>query len=143
MRTLTIALIASLVFLFSHQLTAADDRDDREERGASQAVVTGFVACANPIASESGASLEIGGELGVVGTTGLYVFVNHTEECSALLPALAERVAQRICAVGNTDIETHGGGTEGGFNFVCTGRADAVISAVGQIAKAVTTIGQP
>ncbi len=78
----------------------------------------------------------------MVGTTGLYVFLNHTEDCSALLPAFAEQVAQRICAVGNTDIETHGGGTEGGFNFVCTGRADAVISAVGKIAKAVTTIGQ-
>ncbi len=142
MRTLTIAFIAALVFLLSQQLTAADDRDDREERGASRAVVTGFVGCANPIASESGASLEIRGELGVVGTTGPYLFVNHTEDCSALLPALAERVAQRICAVGNTDLKTHEGGTEGAFTFVCTGRADAVISAVGKIAKAVATIGQ-
>ncbi len=143
MRTLTIALIAAFVFLLSQQVTTADDRDDREERGASRAVVTGFVGCANPIASESGASLEIGGVLGVVGTTGLYVFVNHTEDCSALIPALAEQVAQRICAVGNTDIETHEGGTEGSFNFVCTGRADRVISAVGKMARAVIRLGQP
>ena len=70
------------------------------------------------------------------------MFLNHTEDCSGLLPAFAEQVAQRICAVGNTHIETHEGGTEGSFNFVCIGRADAVISAVAKIAKAVTTIGQ-
>lgn len=142
MRTLAITLVAAFVFLFAQQLTAASRGFHPGERGASQAVVTGTVGCANPIASQSGASLGINGELGVVGTTGLYVFVNHTEDCSALISAFAEQVAQRICAVGNIEVDTHEGGTEAGFNFVCTGRADVVISVVGRIAKAVTTIGQ-
>ena len=46
MRTLTIALIAAFAFLLSQQLTAADDdRHDRKDRGASQAVISGTINC--------------------------------------------------------------------------------------------------
>ena len=64
--------------------------------------------------------------------------VDLSEECSDLIPLIADQVSDRICEIGSTKnvgIEE--------FSFVCTGRADAVISAVGKMAKAVTRLGQP
>ena len=65
-------------------------------------------------------------------------FIIHARDCLDLFPALAEQVPHRICEVSNPFED----GNILVVSFVCTGRADAVISAVGKIAKAVTTIGQ-
>ena len=46
MRTLAITLVTAFVFLLGLQLTAASSGRDREERGASQAVVAGSIRCA-------------------------------------------------------------------------------------------------
>ena len=150
MRTLTITLAAGFVFLSSQQLTAADGRHDREERGASQAVVPGTIKCFGqdfPQESSIIVSLEIGWGLGVVGLppteNNLFaVFADATqvgEECSDLIPRLAEQVPHRICEIGST-LEHVGADLE--VLFVCTGRADAVISAVGKMARAVNRLGQ-
>ena len=89
------------------------------------------------------AALETVGGLGVLaipttGPTSLSVLTEHAEDCLDLIPALAEQVPHRICEVGNT----FEAGNELRVNFVCTGRADAVISAVGKMAKAVIRLGQ-
>ena len=66
------------------------------------------------------------------------IAIDVSEECSDLIPSLSEHVPDRICEIGNT--------TERGleaFGFICTGRADAVISAVGKMAKAVARLEQP
>jgi hypothetical protein len=137
MRTLAIALIAAFVFLLSQQLTTADDRRDREERGHSQAVVTGSLLC-DPVST--GAALNTFGGLGVLAipTTSFNVFIDHDEDCLDLLPALAEQVPHRICEF--SDPFENGNLLQ--VEFVCTGRADAVISAIGKMAKAVIRLGQ-
>ena len=141
MRPLTIALITVFVFLLSQQLTTADDRRDREERGHSQAVVTGSLLCDPEF---TGAALNTFGGLGVLATpttdrTSFRVFSEHAEDCLDLIPALAEQVPHHICEVGNT----FQNGNLLQADFVCTGRADAVISAIGKMAKAVIRLGQP
>ncbi len=137
MRALTIALTAALVFLLSQQLTTADDRRDREERGNSQAVVSGDLLC-EPVST--GAALNISGGLGVLAipTTSFSVFIDHDEDCLDLLPALAEQVPHRICEFS----DTFESGNLLRVEFVCTGGADAVISAIGKMAKAVIRLGQ-
>ena len=137
MRTLTIALIAAFVFLLSQQLTTADDRGDRERHGKSQAVVTGNLLC-DPVTT--GAALNTFGGLGVLAipTTSFNVFVDHEEGCLDLLPALAEQVPHRICEFS----DTFENGNLLQVEFVCTGGADAVTSAIGKMAKAVIRLGQ-
>ena len=139
MRTLTIALGTAFgtafVLLFGVQLTEASRGHDREERGASRAVLTGSIACA----SDGHAAFDIHGGLGVLAIPtpdprALNVFVEHDEDCLDLLPALAEQVPHRICEISNTFEDP--AGVEA-FGFVCTGHADRVISAVGKMAKAV------
>ena len=139
MRTLTITLVTAFVFLLAQQLVAAADGPGREKGGASQAVVTGSLVCVN----NHGAALETFGGLGVLAIpttdgTSLIVFSEHAEDCLDLLPALAEQVPHRICEVGNTFER----GDQLRIDFVCAGRADAVISAVGKMAKAVIRLGQ-
>jgi tRNA U38,U39,U40 pseudouridine synthase TruA len=56
-----------------------------------------------------------------------------------LIPALAEQFSHRICEVGNP----FEAGDQFRAGFVCAGRADRVISAIGNVAKAVTRLGQP
>ena len=135
MRTLTITLATAFVFLLAQQLTAASPGLDQEERGASQAVLIGSIACA----PDGHAVFDIGWGLGVLAIptphpNSLNVFVEHDEDCLDLLPALAEQVPHRICEIGSTIEDA--AGVEA-FGFVCTGRANAVISAVGEMAKAV------
>ncbi len=142
MRTLTIALIAALVFLLSQQLTAADDdRPDREERGNSQAVIGGSINCVDG----NFVGVNTFGGLGILATpnpTGEFrsfgFGIQHAQDCSDLMPALAELVPRRICEIGNSVEE----GNEVRVEFVCTGRVDAVISAVGKMARAVARLGQ-
>ena len=148
MRTLIITLASAFVFLLAQQLTAASRGFHPQERGASQAVIAGSIKCAtSPEVNSTG--LVIVGGLGVlaipttaptqVGGVQLPLsFTHHAEDCLDLIPALAEQVPHRICEVGNP-FES---GNILEVSFVCTGRADAVISAVGKIAKAVTAIGQ-
>ena len=66
------------------------------------------------------------------------VFINHDEDCLALLPALAEQASHRICEF--SDIFENGGLLQ--VEYVCTGGSDAVISAIGKMAKAVIRLGQ-
>ena len=135
MRTLTITLVTAFIVLLALQLTAASRGFDREEHGTSQAVVQGSIAC-----NSSEASFDVGGGLGVLAipiphpdASRFNVFVRHAEDCSDLLPAVAEQIPHQTCEIGNTaedsDVEL--------FGFVCAGRADAVISAIGAMAKAV------
>jgi len=141
MRTLTITLISALVILLTLQLAAASRGSDREEHGASQAVVAGTIGCFIFDGELNAVALTIRAGLGVIGLVNnrdVAQAVDLSEECSDLIPRLAEQVPHRICEIGNQpdrNIEA--------FNFVCTGRADAVISAVGKMAKAVTRLGQP
>ena len=144
MRTLTIALIAAFVFLLSQQLTSADDRHGREERGGSQAVVSGALKCFAQDRTVVG--IEIGAGLGILGlplrgdNPNFAVFADASQagDCSDLIPALVERVP-RICETGSALVA----GDDLEVFFVCTGRADVVIAAVGQMAKAVVRLGQP
>ncbi len=141
MRTLTITLVAAFVLLLAQQLTAASRGLDQEEHGASQAVVAGTIGCFVFDGELNAVALTTRAGLGVIGFSSdrdLAQAVDLSEECADLIPSLAERVPHRICEIGNQpdrNIEA--------FNFVCTGRADRVISAVGQMAKAVTRLGQP
>jgi hypothetical protein len=145
MRTLSITLVSAVVFLLVQQLTAAADRPHRGKVGVSQAVVAGDVACF-PDGGLNAVTLRINALLGVVGSAALFPgeglnlgrAVDLAEECSDLIPAIAEQVPHRVCEIGNNKNV----GTEA-FSFVCTGSADAVISAVGKLAKAVTRLGQP
>ena len=141
MRTLTIALIAAFVFLHAQPLTAAPPGLDPEDSGASQAIVGGTIGCfifdgeLNAVALTTRAGL---GVIGLINDRDLAQAVDLPEECSDLIARLAEQVPHRICEIGNQpdrNIEA--------FNFLCTGRAGAVISAVGKMAKAVTRLGQP
>ena len=137
MRGLTITLAIAFVFLFAHQLTAAPPGLDLEEHGASQAVIAGLIACS----TQGGeAILDTFGGLGILATlnpTGEFrsfgFGIQHAQDCSDLMPALAELVPRRICEIGSSVEE----GNEVRVEFVCTGRADRVISAVGTMAKAV------
>ena len=142
MRTLTIALAATIALLLSQQLTAADDERHDRQKGASQAVVNGSLLC-DP--ASTGAALNVSGGLGVLAipnpnpegnTFGL--FIDHDEDCSALLPALAEQARHRTCEF--SDIFENGGLLR--VEYVCTGGSDAVISAIGKMAKAMIRLGQ-
>jgi hypothetical protein len=147
MRTLAITLVTAFVFLLGLQLPAASRGRHSEERGASQAVVAGFIGCwvSAPAESNSTVLLRTGETLGVVGiSTGgdLVEAVGLSEECSDLIPRLAEQVPHRICEIGNSSQAVFDPHVEG-ITFVCVGPADAVISAVGKMAKAVIRLGQP
>ncbi len=91
-------------------------------------------------------ALRINALLGVIGSAALFPSeglspgkaFDLSGDCSDLIPLIAEKVPDRICEIGNT----RNVGIEE-FSFVCTGRADAVISAVGKMAKAVSRLGQP
>ena len=149
MRTLAITLATALVFLLGLQLTAASRGRDHEARGASQAVVPGAIKCfAQDFPQESSTivSLEIGWGLGVVGLPpiepnrfGVFADATQAGDCSDLIPALAEQVPHGICEIGST---LEQGGDDLSVFFLCTGRADAVISAVGKMARAVNRLGQ-
>ncbi len=145
MRTLTITLVTAFVLLLAQQPTAAAHGRDREKGGASQAVVAGDVGCFLD-GGLSAVNLRINALLGVIGNAALFPgeglalagAVDLSEECSDLIPRIAEQVPDRVCEIGNN----RNVGDEA-FSFVCTGRADAVISAVGKMAKAVSRLGQP
>ena len=146
MRTPTIILTTAFaVFLLAQQLTAARPGLDREESGASQAVVAGIVGCF----LEGGLSSVF---VGVDAGLGVIPYARHdhsnlgwavdlSQDCSDLIPSLAEQVPHRICEIGST-AEARDPSVEA-FSFVCTGRADRVISAIGEMAKAVLRLGQP
>jgi hypothetical protein len=143
MRTLTIILASIIVFLLAQQLTAASPGLDQENSGASQqVVVAGSIQCfpdggLNFVGFGVNAGLGVG--LEEIGSTGaLAVARDQSEECSDLITRLAEEVPDHICEIGNSphrSVEL--------FGFVCTGRADVVISAVGTMARAVIRLGQP
>jgi hypothetical protein len=142
MRTLTIILVAAFVFLLAQQLTAASPGLDQEKSGASQVVVAGSIQCfpdggLNFVGFGIGAGLGVG--LGEIGSADpLAVARDQSEECSDLIARLAEEVPDHICEIGSSPhraVEI--------FGFVCTGRADAVVSAVGTMARAVIRLGEP
>lgn len=142
MRILTIILTAAFVFLLTQQLTSADDRRGHEGRGASQAVVNGDLLC-DPVST--GAALNVDGGLGVLAipnpnpeANAFGLFIDHDEDCSALLPALAEQARHRTCEF--SDVFENGSLLR--VEYVCTGGSDAVISAIGEIAKALIRLGQ-
>ena len=145
MRTVTITLVIAFVLLLAQQLTAGPHGHDRKERGPSQAVVAGDVGCF-PDGGLNAVALRINALLGVIGSAALFPgeglslgkAFDLSEDCSDLIALIAEKVPDRICEIGNT--RNVGIGE---FSFVCTGRADAVISAVGKMANAVTRLGQP
>jgi hypothetical protein len=146
MRTLTITLVAALAFLLSQQLAAAPPGLDRQESGASQGVVAGAIKCFLqdfPQESSTIVSLEIGGGLGVVGLAPNFaVFADATQvgDCSELLPVLVDQVPHPICEIGST-LEPVGDDIIEVF-VTCSGHTDAVISAVGKMAREVTRLGQ-
>jgi hypothetical protein len=141
MRTLTVILVAAFFFLLAQQLTAASLGPDQEKSGASQVIVAGTIACwldggLSRVGFGINAGLGVG--LETINADGLAVARDLSEECSDLIPRLAEEVPDHICEIGSTPhnaVEL--------FGFVCTGRADAVISAVGTMARAVIRLGQP
>jgi hypothetical protein len=141
MRTLTTALVTAFALLFSQQIAAASG--DQEERGNSQVAVRGTVACfpdgsGNSVGLRIGAGLGVGLEVITAPDGFLAIAIDRSEECSDLVSGLAGQVPDRTCEIG--------GPTERGienFSYICTGRADAVISAIGEMAKAVSRLGQP
>ena len=151
MHTLTITLVAAFVFLLAQQLTAAADGPDQGKGGASQAVVSGTIKCFPqdfPQESSTIVGLEIGGGLGITGLPlrgdnpnfAAFADVSQVGDCSDLIPALADQVPHPICEIGSTLEVVAGESLE--ILFVCNGRADAVISAVGEMARAVNRLGQ-
>ena len=143
MRTLAITLVAAFLFLLAQQLTAAESGLDREERGASQAVVAGLIECFLDRESNR-VFLQIEAGLGPISSTidrNLAGAVDLSQECSYLIPRLAEQVPHPICEIGNTP-EARDPSVEA-FRFVCTGRPYAIIWAVGKMARAVIRLGQP
>jgi hypothetical protein len=142
MRTLTITLVTAFAILLAQQLTAASTGLDQEKSGASQVVVAGTIQCfsdggLNFVGIGLDAGLGVGLEK-IGSNDGLAVARDQSEECSDLIPRLAEEVPDHICEIGSSPhhaVEL--------FGFVCTGRADAVISAVGAMARAVIRLGQP
>jgi hypothetical protein len=139
MRTLTIILVTTFVFLLAQQLTAAPPGLDQEESGASQAVVIGFIKC-SPANRQVGLAIRGFGELGVASQFDLFSEPNLAQDCSDLIPALVEQVPDRMCEISNTFI--HPNDDQVQFFFTCTGDADAAISTVGKMMKAVTRLGQ-
>ena len=98
MRTVSIALVTTFVFLLSQQLTMADDRDDREERGASQAVIAGPMKCFFGLEFREWLFIPLGG-LGIIAIpipeqfSSFAIFAGPlAEECSELIPSLTEQV---------------------------------------------------
>ena len=144
MRTLTISLVTVVVFLFAQHLTAAPPGFDQEKGGASQVVVSGTTACwldggLNRVQHQIDATIGVGlGAIGAPDQRPLAVARDQSEECSDLIPRLAEKVPHPICEIGSSSQNA----TEL-FGFVCTGRADAVMLAVGRMARAVIRLGQP
>ena len=143
MRTLTITLVTAFALLLAQQLTAGADGPDREKGRNSQVVVAGTIGCfpdgLNSVVLLIDAGLGV--ELGAIPSFDqrpLAVAKDQSEECSELIPPLAEEVPDRICEIGSSSQQA----TEL-FGFVCTGRADAVIRAVGKMARAVIRLGQP
>ena len=67
MRALTITLTAAFVFLLTQQITAADDRHDREESGTSQAVIGGTIGCFIFDGKLNAVALTTRAGLGVIG----------------------------------------------------------------------------
>ena len=145
MRTLTIAIVTAFVFLLAQQLTAASPGSDQEANGASQAVVGGSMGCF-PNREFNLVYFQIDAVLGVIGISGNEILTVArsivSEECSDLTPALVEQVPDHICEIGNHP-ESQNNPDGEFFGFVCTGRADVVISAVGRMARAVIRLGQP
>jgi hypothetical protein len=141
MRTIIITLSSALVFLAAHQIAAAPTGPDPGKSGASQAVVSGSIQCfPDGGLNTVGMSVEagLGAGLGAISQGTLAVAKNQSEDCSELIPALAEQVPHPICEIGSSPHQA----TEL-FGFVCTGHADAVISAVGKMARTVIRLGQP
>jgi hypothetical protein len=137
MRTLTITLGTAFVFLLGLQLTAASRERNSGERGASQAVVTGSLLC-DP--ESTAAALTTDGGFGVLSipTASFAVYFDQDGDCSSFLPALAEQFPHPICEFGNTFQNSNLMQTD----FVCSGRADVVISAIGKAAKTMVQLGQ-
>jgi len=146
MRTLTITLVTAFVFLLAQQLAAAPPGLDREESGASRAVVAGAIKCFPqdfPQENSTVVALEIGGGLGVVGLSpnfAVFADASQAGNCSDLIPVLVDQVPHPICEIGS--MLEHGAGDVEVF-VVCAGRADAIMSVVGKMAKVVTRLGQP
>ena len=147
MRTLTITLVTAFVFLLSQQLPAASRGPDREERGASQAVIAGSIKCFFGPEFRR-VALDTFGGLGIIATpipTDQFSSFGVStgplaEECSELIPSLTEHVPRRVCEIGST-LQQGDAGIE--LLFLCTGRTDAVIAGVGKMARAVNRLGQP
>ena len=143
MRTLIITLVIAFVFLLTQHLNAAHAGRDWEERENSQAVVTGLIGC-HPEEALNRVFISVETGLGVnsISEGGfLAEAVDLSEECSDLIPRIAEKVPHRICEVGEAR-EARDPGVEA-IRFVCTRGADAVISAVGKMAKTVIRLAQP
>ncbi len=145
MRTLAITLVAAFLFLLAQQLTAAEGGLDSERRRPSQAVVAGLIECfldreLNRVFIQIEAGLEVNSISSTIGRN-LAAAVDLSQECSYLIPRLAEQVPPNICEIGNT-AEARDPSVEA-FRFVCTGRPDTVIWAVGKMARAVIRLGQP
>jgi len=143
MRTLTITLVTAFAILLAQQLTAAPPGLDREESGNPQVVVAGTIGCfpdgLNTVVHQIDAGIGVGLEaIGAPDQRPLAIARDQSEECSDLIPPLAEQVPHPICEIGSSSQNA----TEL-FGFVCTGRADAVISAVGAMSRAVIRLGQP
>jgi hypothetical protein len=146
MRTLTITVVAAFVFLLGLQLTTDSRGDDREERGASQAVIAGSIKCFFGQEFRS-VALDTFGGLGIIATpiptdqfSSFGVFSGPlAQECSELIPSLTEQVPRRVCEIGST-LQQGDAGIE--LLFLCTGRTDAVIAGVGKMARAVNRLGQ-
>ncbi len=147
MRTLTITLVAAFVVLLAQQLTAASRGFDREEHGASQAVIAGSIKCFFGPEFRR-VALDTFGGLGIIATpipTDQFSSFGVStgplaEECSELIPFLTEQVPRRVCEIGST-LQQGDAGIE--LLFLCTGRTDAVIAGVGKMARAVNRLGQP
>ena len=142
MRTLTIVLVIAFVFLFAQQLTASPPGLDREGSGASQAVVAGVIGCF-PDRELNQVKIAIETGLGVIGISSdenlTVAGTLVSEECLDLILALAEQVPDRVCEIGIAPGAS--APSVEAFGFVCTGRADVVISAIGKMAKAVPRLG--
>ena len=149
MRTFTVTLVITFsVVLLAQQLTAASpglwNRSQGQGQGASRAVVSGLIGCflegeLNTVFVGVDAGLGVS-PYARFDHSDLASAVGLSEGCSELIPRIAEQVPNRICEIGNAS-EALDPSVEA-FSFVCTGRSDSVISAVGKLARTVIRLGQ-
>jgi hypothetical protein len=144
---MSIALGAAFVatLIAAPHLFAAPHHARPASNPLPQAIFAGTIGCF-PDGEFNSLSFRVDAGLGVLpyrryDHSSLGLAVDLSEDCTDLIPVLAEQVPPHICEIGNSP-DARGPLVEA-FTVVCTGRFDRVISAVGKMTRVVSRLGQP